>query len=133
MSAMSELDTRFGSLTENTMVMVQRGWFRTRKRAIPLEQIASVRQDVRRYTGLGTLLLLLAAGMYATLPQPAGTWCTALISIGGAVLMWGSPAVVITTTGGYTRRLVGTPGSFAEADRFVAGLRQALFEKSLRR
>lgn len=132
MSAMSELQTRFGSVTENQMVFVRRGWFRTRRRAIPLAQIASVRQDVRRFTGLGTLFLLLAAAAYAVLPQSAGTWAATLVSIVGAILLWGSPAVVITTTGGYTRRLIGTPGSFAEADRFVSGLRRALFEMGLR-
>lgn len=130
MSAMDSVHTRFGTVSDSQTTVVTRGWLRRRQRTIPLDQIASVRQDVQRFTGIGLGLLLLASLAYPSLPQPASVVATTLFSLAGALLLWGSPVIVITTTGGYTRRLIGFPGSFAEADRYVASLRRALFEAS---
>lgn len=130
MSALNPIHTRFGTITETQMIVVNRSLFKKRSRAIPLTQIESVRQDVHRHMGIGTFFLVLAGAAYAALTPPVGIVSAALLSIMGILFLWGTPTVIVTTTGGYTRRLTGTVGAFAEADRFVAGIRSALINMS---
>lgn len=130
MSTLNPIQTRFGTITDSQMILTQRGILGKRQRAIPLSQIASVRQDVNRHMGLGIFLLLVGGLAYTILGSPLNVLAATILSIIGALLLWGTPAVVITTTGGYTRRMTGTIGSYSEADRFVAGLRRALFDLS---
>lgn len=130
MSAVSQVQTQFGTVSGTEMVFVRRGWLRAGTRTIPLNQIASVRQDTRRHLGRGIIFLLLASTLYPVLAQPAGVGSAALLSLIGVFFLWGNPLVVITTRNGHTRRIVGMPWHLADADRFVATLRSALFERS---
>jgi len=128
MATITQVQTRFGSITESRMLSVRRGWLRAGTRTIPLSDVKSVRQRVHRRPGLAVVLLLLASACYAVLSRPEGVAVATILSALGAILLWGSPFVVITTNSGHTRRVIGAPWSFAEADRFVAALRRSILD-----
>jgi len=121
------IHTRFGTIRGTEAVCVKSRLSRSTMREIPLNQIRSVRQVVVRHTGMGVGFLLLASVFYPVLYHPLGAISAVLLSLVGALLMWGSPEVVITTKSGQSRRIKGTPWSFGEADRFVAALRHSMY------
>ncbi len=127
MNAATHVHTRFGTIHGTEAVWVKSKRSKAAIREIPLSQIRSVRQVVVRHTGMGVGFLLLASVFYPVLSHPVGVASASLLSLIGVLLMWGSPAVVITTTAGHSRRIKGTPWSFGEADRFVAALRHSMF------
>lgn len=127
MNAATHVHTRFGTIRGTEAVFVKGRSSDAVRREIPLTQIKSVRHDVVRHTGMGVGFLLLASVFYPVLDHPVGAMSAALLSLVGALLMWGSPAVIITTTSGHARRIKGRPWSFGEADRFVAALRHSMF------
>jgi len=126
-NATTHVHTRFGIVCGTEAVMVKAARAGHAFREIPLDEIRSVRQVVERHTGMGVGFLILASVFYPVLYHPVGFASATLLSLVGVLLMWGSPAVIITTKAGDSRRIKGAPWSFSEADRFVAALRDSLF------
>lgn len=133
MHVATQVETRFGTIDGTGKVSVKSGRSKESFGEIPVDQIRSVKQDVVRHTGMGIGFLLLASVFYPVLFHPIGVAGALLFSLAGALLIWGSPAVIITTLSGQSRRVKGTPWSFGEADRFVSALRDSVYAARMHR
>jgi hypothetical protein len=118
----------FGTVTSKRVIFFRaKGWLSGGSREdIPLQHVTSVRLDVARSIVVGILLMLI--GMSAT---TAGGTLPVLIGlvmiVFGALLVWGSPAVVVNTAGRDLNAAKGWPWTRGQANAFVDALRGQLF------
>jgi len=116
----------FGTVT-NKRVIYQRakGWFSGGSREdIPLKHVTSVRLDTTRHILGGVLLVILGL---ASLSAPGvGKLIGAALTAFGVLLLWGSPAVVVNTSGNDKNAARGWPWERGTATAFVEAVRQQL-------
>ena len=116
----------FGTVT-NKRVIYQRakGWFSGGSREdIPLKHVTSVRLETSRSVLLGILVLLLGL---SGLAAPGGVKVVGLALTALAVLLlWGSPAVVVNTSGNDKNSSRGWPWERGVATAFVEAVRNQL-------
>ena len=120
----------FGTVTDKRVVYFRaKSWFSGGSREdIPIKHITSVRVDITRSIAAGVILgfiglLMLQAG-------EAGVVIFGLILIAvAALLLWGSPSVVVNTAGQDLSAARGFPWQRNEANTFVDALRKQLFRE----
>ncbi len=122
------VENPFGTVTSKRVVYFRaKGWFSGGSREdIPLQHVTSVRLDISRSIVGGILLLLIGLGALA-----AGNGAVIvgiLFIVVAAILLWGSPAVVVNTAGRDLNAAKGFPWQRGEADAFVEALRKQLFK-----
>ena len=123
------VENSFGTVTSKRVIYFRaKSWFRGGSREdIPLQHVTSVRLDTSRSVMLGILLLLVGLALLA---GDGGVKVIGLIVLGlAALLLWGSPAVVVNTSGQDKTAARGFPWQRGEANTFVEALRQQLFHK----
>lgn len=123
------VENEFGTVTSKRVIYFRsKGWFSGGSREdIPLQHVTSVRLDISRSILGGILLLLLGLTMLAA---EGAIKAVALAFLALAVLiLWGSPAVVVNTSGRDLNAAKGWPWKRAEANAFVEALRHQLFNR----
>jgi hypothetical protein len=123
------VENSFGTVTSKRVIYFRaKGWFRGGSREdIPLQHVTSVRLDTARSLAAGILLLLIGLVLLA---GDGGVKVVGLIVLAlAALLLWGSPAVVVNTSGQDKNAARGFPWQRGEANTFVEALRQQLFQK----
>jgi hypothetical protein len=120
----------FGTVTSKRVIYNRsKSWFGSGTREdIPLKHVTSVRVEVSRSILGGILFSLIGISLIA-----GGAGALAVCSGVGlltlaALLLWGSPAVVVNTAGQDLRPAKGAPWERSEADSFVEALRQQIFK-----
>lgn len=124
------VSTAFGTVTDRQVTYYyKKGWFSGGNREdLPLRHITSVRMETARHTALGILCLLVGIGL---LMAPGATKIVGILVLGlAALLLWGSPQVVLNTAGGDLRPATGLPWTRGEAETFVNAVRAQLFRDS---
>ncbi|HUX28082.1 MAG TPA: hypothetical protein VMV39_04810 [Terracidiphilus sp.] len=119
----------FGTVTNKRVVYFRnKGWFSGGSRQdIPLKHVTSVRLDTSRSLVGGIILLLIGLGFLAT---SGGAKIIGIIIIAVAALfLWGSPTVVVNTSGNDLNAAKGFPWLRGEATAFVDALRKQLFHE----
>jgi len=122
--------TAFGTVTSKRVIYHRaKGWFSGGSREdIPLKHVTAVRLETSRSVLAGILLLLVGLTLLAAVS--IGTkLCGAGLIFWAALLFWGSPAVVVNTSGNDLRPAKGTPWQREEATTFVEALRGQLFKE----
>ena len=120
----------YGTVTNKRVVYYRaKGWFSGGSREdIPLQHVTSVRLDTNRSWLPGILLVLIGLGMLGG--GAAGTKIVGLVVLAfGALLIWGSPSVVVNTAGRDLNASKGAPWTRRDAHAFVEALRGQLFSK----
>lgn len=122
------IENPFGTVTSKRVIYYKaKGWFSGGSREdIPLQHVTSVRIDIARSLGGGILLLLVGLGLLAV-EGPAKIFGVLLLVL-AAILLWGSPAVVVNTAGRDLNAAKGFPWQRGEATAFVEALRKQLFK-----
>lgn len=119
----------FGTVTSKRVIYYRaKGWFSGGSREdIPLKHVTSVRLDTSRSILGGILLLFVGFGL---LGVGGGTVIVALAVLAmAALLLWGSPAVIVNTAGRDLNAARGLPWQRSEASVFVEALRKQLFHE----
>ena len=119
----------FGAVTSKRVIYHRsKGWFSGGSREdIPLQHVTSVSLETSRSILGGVLLVMIGLGMLAG--DSGATKFFALVILGLAVLcFWGSPKVVVNTSGNDLRPAGGRPWQQSEALAFVEALRAQLFK-----
>lgn len=116
----------FGSITTKRVIYYRKkGWFSGRFREdVPLKQIASIQYDVSRNIFWGIVFLLIGLSCFGSSDSALFGIIFLAVSI---LILWGSPAVMIVTTGGTTSPSIGYPWEKKEAEAFVSSLRNQIF------
>ena len=124
------VENEFGTITNKRVIYYRsKGWLTGGSREdIPLQHVTSVRLDISRSLVYGLLsvlfgLVLFGRGGGATI---IGLFLLAL----AALLLWGSPNVVVNTAGRDLSASKGFPWQRASANAFVEALREQLFNKA---
>jgi hypothetical protein len=122
------VETPFGTVTSKRVIYNRaKGWFSGGSREdIPLQHVTSVRLEILRSL-LGGALLLFMSLLLIFSSDGNRLLGTLLLAI-GAMLLWGSPAVVVNTAGRDLNAAKGCPWQRGEAKAFVEALRQQLFK-----
>jgi hypothetical protein len=118
----------FGTVTSKRVIYNRaKGWISGGSREdIPLKHVTAVRLETSRSVAAGIPLLLL--GLAALLTGVVGAVLIGAVLIAfAALLLWGSPAVVVNTSGQDLRPAKGAPWQLADAKSFVEALRAQLF------
>lgn len=116
----------FGTVT-NRRVIYQRAksWFRGGSREdIPLKHVTSVRLDITRHILGGLFLLILGLAFLAG--PTVGKLIGVSLTVFGVLLLWGSPAVIVNTSGNDKRAAQGWPWERGCATAFVEAVREQL-------
>jgi len=119
----------FGEVTTKRIIYNRaKGWFGGGTREdIPLKHVTSVRLETSRSVLAGILFVLI--GLSTTFGGRSGLAMLAgfaLLAL-GALLLWGSPSVVVNTAGQDLRPSKGAPWERSDANSFVDALRAQLF------
>ena len=125
----SHFSNSFGSVFNNRVEfkVKKRWWSGGSHEELPLRHVTSVRVETSRSIVGGILLVLVGLGFLAT--GEVGMMFVGLVF--GAVallLLIGHPSVRINTAGQDTRNIAGAPGSNSEAERFIAAIREKLYD-----
>ena len=125
----SHFSNSFGSVFNNRVEfkVKKRWWAGGSHEELPLRHVTSVRVETSRSIVGGILLVLVGLGFLAT--GEVGMMFVGLVF--GAVallLLIGHPSVRINTAGQDTRNIAGAPGSNSEAERFIAAIREKLYD-----
>lgn len=121
----------FGTVTSKRVIYNRsKGWFSGGAREdIPLKHVTSVRIETSRSLLAGVLFLLiglmLLVGGTTAIGKISGIGIFAL----AVLLLWGSPAVVVNTSGQDLRPAKGAPWERTQAEAFVDALRGQLFKE----
>lgn len=118
------LTNRFGTVTDRRIVYFRKkGWFSKGTREdIPLRHVTSILAGTHRPIVAGVVLLIVGScGAICILPIP-------LIPL-AIFMLWGSPMVVINTTGGDVNAGLGFPWHRAQAEAFAEAARSQLFRE----
>jgi len=118
------IDNPFGVVTNKRVVYFRKkGWFSGGSRQdVPLRHVTSVRVETFRSIGLGIFLVLIGLVLLA--------FVIGIIPlIFGILLLWGSPMVVVNTTGGDREFMTGWPWHRQLAEDFAEALRKQLFRE----
>jgi len=116
----------FGTVT-NRRVIYQRskGWFSGGSREdIPLKHVTSVRLETTRPVLLGILCALIGLPALAA-PGGAKLFGATLTAL-AVLLLWGSPTVVVNTSGNDKNKARGWPWQRGVATEFVEAVRNQL-------
>jgi hypothetical protein len=120
----------FGTVTRKRVIYNRaKGWISGGSREdIPLKHVTAVRLETSRSVLAGILLLLM--GLPMLISGVFGGVLIGVVFIGIAVLLlWGSPAVVVNTSGNDFRPAKGAPWQLGDAKSFVEALRAQLFRE----
>jgi hypothetical protein len=123
------IENSFGTVTSKRVIYFRaKGWFSGGSREdIPLQHVTSVRLDTSRSIVFGILLLLFGLFM---LGGESGVKVVGLVVLALSILLlWGSPAVVVNTSGQDKNAARGFPWQRSEANSFVEALCQQLFHR----
>lgn len=122
------VENPFGTITSKRVVYYRaKGWFSGGSREdIPLQHVTSVRLDTSRSIVGGILVLLIGLASFSVgkVFIFVGIICVAL----AIIFLWGSPAVVVNTSGQDLNAAKGLPWQRSEAHAFVEALRKQLFK-----
>ncbi len=123
------VNTAFGVVTDRRIIyFAKKGWLSGGSREdIPIRHITSVRLETNRHPILSILFGLIGVGAIAT-QDPVGVVIGLVFLAITALLLWGSPVVVVNTAGGDLRPSSGFPWVKDEANSFVQALRDQLFK-----
>lgn len=119
----------FGAVTSKRVIYQRaKGWLSGGSREdIPLQHVTAVRLETSRSVVGGVLLLLIGLSMLAG--DSGAIKFLALVVLCLAVLcLWGSPKVIVNTSGNDLRAAGGPPWQRSEALAFVEALRTQLFK-----
>ena len=124
------VENEFGTITDKRVIYYRaKGWFSDGSREdIPLQQVTSVRQDISRSVFVGTLFVLVSLALLGA--EGDAIVLGVLFFAVAFLLMWGSPTVVVKTSGRNLKAAKGLPWQRQSADDFVDALRQQLFDKA---
>ena len=115
----------FGEVTDKRVIF-RRKWFCGDSRVdIPLKHVTSVRLDTNRSLLLIATLIVVAVACFYVRSEFAifvGVFALML----DALLLWGSPTIVVNTSGRDTERRQGQPWQRRQADDFVEAIRRQL-------
>lgn len=114
----------FGTVSDKRVVYFrEKGWFSGGSREdVPLRHVTSVQLRKTRSPIWGIIFILIGL---ATLIAIVGVIPLAI----GILLIWGSPTVVVNTSGGDLSVSKGFPWQSKFADEFVNALRKQLFDE----
>ena len=120
----------FGTVTSKRVVYFRaKTWFKGGSREdIPLQHVTSVRVDTQRSIFGGLFLLLIGASLMSS-GDGSGMFVGMIITFISGLFLWGSPSVVVNTSGGDLNAAKGFPWQRGDADLFVAALHKQLFAK----
>jgi hypothetical protein len=139
-------DTVYGRVTTRRLKFRARAWWFTLsfgesyEEDIPIRHVTLVRLELKRWMWLGLLFLALAL---ITFSENGAKYDVALFRLGffnnnfiglimiilAGLLLWGSPRVVINTTGGDLRPITGWPWQRSQAKEFITAAREELFRE----
>lgn len=119
----------FGTVTSKRVIYNRsKSWFGSGTREdIPLKHVTSVRVEISRSILGGILFALVGLSLIAGGASAFAVFIGLGLLALAALLLWGSPAVVVNTAGQDLRPARGAPWERAEADSFVEALRQQIF------
>ncbi len=115
------IETTFGTVTSKRVIYFSnKGWIKSGAREdIPLKHVTSVRMEINRKAVFGVILCIIGFFLLEIL--------IGLIPIlFGVLLIWGSPMVVVNTSGNDKNKALGFPWTRGEAESFVDALRDQL-------
>jgi hypothetical protein len=123
-------NTAFGTVTDRQVTyFYKKGWFSGGSREdLPIRHITSVRLETARHPFWAVFLILIGLVCLFAIKGAAILVGLVLVAL-AALLLWGSPKVVVNTAGGDLRPATGFPWTRPEAERFVNALRSELFKK----
>ncbi len=115
------LENDFGTVTNKRVIFYEKkGWFGGGSRQdIPLKHVTSVRLEFSRDVGWGISLSLVGLLMIS-----AGIGIPILIA--GLLLLYGSPLIIVSTSGNNRSELKGYPWDRQKAELFINELRNQL-------
>ena len=118
--------TGFGTVTDRRVVFYsKKGWFSGGSQEdLPLKHVTSVRLETNRQIVAGLALLMLGLIFFAM----DMTFFGILVLAVAAILLWGSPRVVLNTAGSDLRVATGFPWTRDEAQTFVQAVQSQLFK-----
>ncbi len=121
----------FGTVTNKRVIYFrEKTWFKGGSREdIPLQHVTSVRLDTKRNIFGGIFLLLVGLGLLSS-GDGTGMIFGIVVTAFAALLLWGSPAVVVNTSGGDLNAAKGFPWQRGDANSFVQELHKQLFAKT---
>jgi hypothetical protein len=121
--------TAFGTVTKDRVTYnYKKGWFSGGAREdIPLRHVTSVAVGTTRHVVWGILVLVVAVAALAA--GSAGIVIGILLLAVAALILWGSPKVMLNTAGGDHRPSGGLPWTKPEAEKFASALRRELFKE----
>lgn len=125
----SDFSNGFGSVFNNRVEFRAKKlwWSGGSHEELPLRHVTSVRVETSRSIVGGILFLIVGVGLLVV----GEVWAIVVGVLLGAVaviLLVGHPTVHINTAGQDIRNIAGTPGSNSEAERFVAAIRERLYD-----
>ncbi len=120
----------FGTVTSKRVIYNRaKGWFSGGSREdIPLSHVTSVRLETSRSLAASIVMLLIGLALLGAETGEAKFAGVGLI-LWAALLLWGSPSVVVNTAGQDLKAARGTPWQKGEATEFVEALRRQLFRE----
>ena len=124
------IENEFGTITNKRVIYYRaKGWFSDGSREdIPLQQVTSVRVGISRSVFVGTLFVLVSLALLGA--DGDAIVLGVLFFTVAFLLMWGSPTVVVKTSGRHLKAAKGLPWQRQSADDFAEALRQQLFDKA---
>ena len=119
----TEFSNEFGTVTKDRVTYFRKkGWFSGGSREdVPIRHVTSVRYEKTRSIGGGIVLLLIGL---LTITFIIGI----PIAFIGILLLWGSPTVVVNTSGGDKNIMTSLPWKNNNAQEFANAVRTRLFE-----
>jgi len=122
------IENSFGTVTSKRVIYYRaKGWFSGGSREdIPLQHVTSVRLDITRSVAAGIVLLVI--GLALLVAEGGLKIIGVLVLVPAALMLWGSPAVVVNTAGQDLKAAGGFPWQRGEATAFVEALRKQLFK-----
>ena len=124
------VDNQFGTVTSKRVIYFRaKGWFSGGSREdIPIRHVTSVRLDTSRSI-LGGVFLLIVGLLVLEMASGGAKIIGLLVIALAALLLWGSPAVVVNTAGRDLNAARGFPWHRSAASEFVEALRKQLFHE----
>ena len=118
----THFENAFGTVTDRRVVYLRKkGWFSGGSREdVPLRHVTSVRVDIVRSVIVGVVLLMIGVMLIVFIVGIVPLFF-------GVMLLWGSPTVVVSTSGANQEFMTGWPWHRQEAEAFSNALRQQLF------
>jgi len=123
----NEFSNMFGTITEDRVTYFRKkSWFSGGSREdVPLKHVTSVRYDIARNAVFGVILVLVGLAMFSS---PKAVVLGVPIAALGILLVWGSPMVVVNTSGNDLNTMKSWPWNRGAAQEFADALRKKLFK-----